>query len=1047
MNRIAFFLLAIFSVSSNDGLGQTPGNSAAAGLTNAQRFSQVLKARNQLAAQRQATEFTASASSSTAGQLFQIASEYSTGVGPISPAIADFNGDGKLDVAVANYTDNTVSLLLGKGDGTFQQQVSFATGIQPVSVAVEDFDHDGRLDLAVGNFCTDPSCVSSSISILLGNGDGTFRARHDFPAAFIPDSIAVTDLNGDGREDLVIANFSDTVSVMLGNGDGTFQPPVNYPVSTNSGPIGIVVGDFNRDHKPDVATTNFISGLVSVLMGNGDGTLQSQVEYQTGCVGGNVGGAGAAGIASGDFNQDHAADLAIACEAGSVQVILGKGDGSFGTPAGYYTGIFGSTFSVLTGDFDGDGKADLATADPGANTVSILLGNGDGTFKPRRAYGAGFAPQYLAAGDFNADGKEDLVTANLNGFSGNTLTSFTGNTVDVLLNNGDGSFPARRDFDTGVSPFGIAIADFNRDGKADLATANFDGDSISIFLGNGDGSFGPRVDYTTGAPASIVAADLNGDHKPDLIVVNGDNGHGLPKNLISIFLGNGDGTFHSPASYAIGCGTSQNVGIADFNRDGKLDIAVGNVCNNSVAIFLGNGDGTFQLRGSDSTGSALPVGLVVGDLNQDGKADLAILGGNTLTILFGNGDGTFQAPSDVASDNGPIVLGDFNGDHNLDIAVGRTIVSGDTVTNAVDVFLGNGDGTFQPPGNYAVSNGGLLSLGVADLNGDGHADLALTNDVLPGLIVLLGYGDGTFQAPIDYIIGGGNGIGLAIADLNEDGRPDVVVTNSSSDTVSAFLNIATFPVFPLSVSLAGTGTGTVTSTPAGINCGNTCSASFVTGVAVTLAAAASAGSVFAGWSGACSGTASCVATINAATAVTATFSLMPDFSLNASALMPASISPGQSATSNVGIAGVNGFTGAVSVACSVSPSTAQMPRCTISPGSINPGATATLTVTTTAPISAAAATTSNIRLLYAILLPMMGLAFTIGLRSQTRYQKLSTALLRCMTCVVLICQPACGGGSSGGANTGTPPGSYTITVTGMSGSSLKHSATLMLKIQ
>src|SRR5439155_1607063 len=192
----------------------------------------------------------------------------------------------------------------------------------------------------------------------------------------------------------------------------------------------------------------------------------------------------------------------------------------------------------------------------------------------------------------------------------------------------------------------------------------------------------------------------------------------------------------------------------------------------------------------------------------------------------------------------------------------------------------------------------------------------------------------------------------------EDGRPDVVVTNSSSDTVSAFLNIATFPVFPLSVSLAGTGTGTVTSTPAGINCGNTCSASFVTGVAVTLAAAASAGSVFAGWSGACSGTASCVATI-----------------------------------------------------------------------------------------SAAAATTSNIRLLYAILLPMMGLAFTIGLRSQTRYQKLSTALLRCMTCVVLICQPACGGGSSGGANTGTPPGSYTITVTGMSGSSLKHSATLMLKIQ
>src|SRR5207244_11580826 len=130
--------------------------------------------------------------------------------------------------------------------------------------------------------------------------------------------------------------------------------------------------------------------------------------------------------------------------------------------------------------------------------------------------------------------------------------------------------------------------------------------------------------------------------------------------------------------------------------------------------------------------STLTVGVVVGELNQDGKADVAILGGHKLTILFGNGDGTFQAASDVASDNGPIVLGDFNGDHNLDIAVGRTIVSGDTVTNAVDVFLVNGDGTFQPPGNYSVSNGGLLYLAVADLNGDGQSDLGLTVDVLPG---------------------------------------------------------------------------------------------------------------------------------------------------------------------------------------------------------------------------------------------------------------------------------------------------------------------------
>src|SRR5205085_364747 len=159
MSRIGF-LFAIFSVSLNGGSTQAPPTAAAAGLTNQQRFSQVLKGRTQLASQRQATGLMASASSSTAGQLFQIAPEYSTGIGPISPVIADFNGDGKLDVAVANYTDNTVSVLLGKGDGTFQQQLVVGVTFQPVSVAVGDFDHDGRLDLAVGNFCTDSSCLA-----------------------------------------------------------------------------------------------------------------------------------------------------------------------------------------------------------------------------------------------------------------------------------------------------------------------------------------------------------------------------------------------------------------------------------------------------------------------------------------------------------------------------------------------------------------------------------------------------------------------------------------------------------------------------------------------------------------------------------------------------------------------------------------------------------------------------------------------------------------------------------------------------------------------
>ncbi len=335
-----------------------------------------------------------------------------------------------------------------------------------------------------------------------------FAPAVGYGAGVDPVFVATGDFNGDGKLDLATLNFVNPgiVTILSGNGDGTFQPAVTHTVGSSLN--SIAVGDFNRDGKSDLA----VAGLdCLVLLGNGDGTFQPAVSL-------NLRGFA---VATGDFNGDGRLDLAVAASpSGKIAVLLGKGDGTF-QPPGYLNAEvnFWAPWSnpLCVGDFNGDGKLDLAVASS-SSSISVSLGNGDGTFQPpvTRNYSSGYNssphPQSLAAGDFNGDGKLDLAVVNDAGGS-DIFGPFITNSVSMFLGNGDGTFQPPSNYPMFSLPTMAAVGDFNGDGKLDLAVAN--GSVVSILTGDGDGTLQPAVNFD-GFGYSVAVGDFNGDGKPDL---------------------------------------------------------------------------------------------------------------------------------------------------------------------------------------------------------------------------------------------------------------------------------------------------------------------------------------------------------------------------------------------------------------------------------------------------------------------------------------------------------------------------------------------------
>jgi hypothetical protein len=958
----------------------------------------------------------------TSGQVFLDSSIYTAGLDPEVVVTADFNRDGKADVAVANYEDATISVLLGNGNGTLKTHVDYATGPFPSHLVVGDFNADGIPDLAVSVFGPiEPFCAAPVVSVFLGKGDGTFQPRVDYVTGCDDSWVAVGDFNGDGKQDLVTADALDnTVSVFLGNGDGTFRPRLVQSIAT--GADAVVAADFDGDGKDDLATANATGQIVGVLLSHGDGTFQPPVDY------GQMGEVEASSLVAEDFNHDGHIDLAVG--NGQLSVFLGNGDGTFQDQLNFPAP--GGDIFVPAGDLNGDGLIDLVGSGP---EVAILLGNGDGTFQSASTYSGVSGGGGAAMADLNGDGKLDLVMA------GAALFAPTRGVVGVLLGNGDGTLQSCRVFP--VAGPGVVVADFNRDGNEDVATVN------SLLLGNGDGTFEAAITYQADDALSAVVGDFNGDGNPDLALttaVAGSNSTDL-----SILLGNGDGTFRPPVKYPDGVNAWALV-VVDFNGDGKPDLLNANNTDDHLSVFLGQGDGTFQSRVTYETGK-LPGAPVVADFNGDGKLDIATVtcsssgscNTSSLNLLFGNGDGTFQPHVDHHLDlpPGSLVTSDFNRDGIPDLAIAAGI---DSVN--VSIFLGNGNGTFKAPIQYGI--GGIAwYLAADDFNGDGIPDLAVARGDQSVVALLLGNGDGSFRPENDYVVSGIHP--LAVGDFNADGKRDLVIAGGIGGYFATVLqNIAGISPFTLSVAKGGSGTGTVNINPGWINCVPTCSRKFSKGSQVFLTAHPDPASSFTGWSGGCSGTGTCNLTMTSNLTVTATFDLTPEFSLSASDPTPNPISPGQSSMATVNAAALGGFSSAVALTCSVQPSPAHTPQCSLNPNSIAPGTPATLTITTTAPTGAQALPFGNLaRPFNALWLPIAGLALAgISFGSpRGKKTKLASFLLCSLLVAGLAFQAACGGGGGGnGGGGGTPPDSYTITITGKSGS-LNHSTTVTLKVQ
>jgi hypothetical protein len=580
-------------------------------------------------------------------------------------------------------------------------------------------------------------------------------------AGIAPRSIVTLDLNHDGKNDLAVANYGSgqgasdgSISILLNNGSGGFSSAPNVAAGIN--PRSIVSADFNNDTHPDLAVVNNVTGsccvssFVTILTGNGTGNFSAGTPVAVG----NDSDA----LATGDFNGDGKADLAATTlsSSGGVSVLLGDGAGGL-APAQIFT-VGGNLRSIAAGDVNGDGKVDLLTGNLFGPNVGILIGNGSGSFAAVvNANTGATAVKSVAIGDFNQDTRTDIAVAT------------SANTVAVVLANVDGSFGSPTSFAVDSSPQSVLAKDLNGDGKLDLVTANVGAGNASVLLGNGLGSFAPKKSYVTGLGAFFVASsDLNGDSKLDLAVPNAGS------NNVSILPGDGSGGFAGARSFGVGL-TPTSIAGGDFNRDGKVDLAVTNSNQNSVSVLLGNNTGSFGADVKYPAGS-IPRDVVVADFNDDADLDLAVANSvpntNGVSILLGNPTGVFGAPTTFTSGTSTyaITSADFNKDGNVDLAV---VNNGDS---NVSVLLGAGNGSFGAPANISVATS-PIDLAAADLNGDGNADLIVASSIGP-LSILLGDGAGGMSPGNSVVLPGP--ISVAVGDVNGDGLTDVATANSDS---------------------------------------------------------------------------------------------------------------------------------------------------------------------------------------------------------------------------------------------------------------------------
>jgi len=676
-----------------------------------------------------------------------------TGEYPLAIVSTDFDGDGILDIATANAEANSVSVLLGEGNGTFRAKVDYQTGARPWAIVTGDWNHDGVPDLATANL------DDGSVAVFLNRGSGRLARQQDIKVGAYPRALLAADLDNDSSLDLAVTSAQEnTVSVLFGKGDGKF--PVKAVFSTGEDPRAIVAGDFNRDGRTDLVVGNGGSHSLSILLGKAYVRFATRTEFKIPEI-----LYGVFSIAVVDFNGDDKLDLGVVHNVGGrgtddhVILLAGSGNGNFSRAAEYED----PGGEALAADINGDGRQDLAFLD--GDRLSVLLTQKAGTLPVAVAYrypiSGGAA---MAFGDFNRDGSLDIATAN------KWLSS-----VLVVLSNGNGAFhiPDRYGNTHHSSP--VLLRDLNSDGRVDAVVIDKEG-SVDVQLGSGDGTLADGTSYDLGEEASSIAlGDIDGDGELDLVATTLSSSVGL-------LLGRKAGGFAPPSTLDVGR-EARCPALGDVNADGKLDLVLWHSADNLASVWLGEGDGAFTFRSNADmvhprsryiNSVHLPC-VALADTDGDDLPDLIVLD-QTLGVAHGQGDGTFGPITtyDLGEETTSLSLGDMNLDATIDIVV--------TTRSEVRVLLGRGDGTFAKAAEHIVDpEGSFSSAALADLNGDGYLDLAAD---FGALHVLLGDGSGGFACTSVFA---GTGT-LAIADMNGDKRQDLVQASRPWNALTVLMN-------------------------------------------------------------------------------------------------------------------------------------------------------------------------------------------------------------------------------------------------------------------